>query len=74
MARIHTFHPRDLLDNAEAAAYAGVGESTIRQWKRRGLLEAALPGQGKGVRTLYSRQDIDAAKRTLAERAAARAA
>lgn len=74
MARIHSFYPRDLLDNKEAAEYAGVAESTIRQWKRRGLLEPALEGEGKRARTLYNRPDLDEVKRKLAEAEAEREA
>lgn len=73
MAYIHTLYPADLLDNAQAAEYAGVAESTIRQWVRRGHLRVALPGQGKGVRTLYAKPALDEAKR-LAAGTASRAA
>ncbi|MFE7106626.1 MerR family transcriptional regulator [Streptomyces sp. NPDC057575] len=72
MARIHSFYPRDLLDNKQAAEYAGVAESTIRQWKRRGLLEPALAGEGRGAPTLYNRPEIDEVKRKLAEAKAER--
>jgi DNA-binding transcriptional MerR regulator len=74
MARIHSFYARDLLDNKEAAEYAGVAESTIRQWKRRGLLEPALEGDGKKSRTLYNRPDLDEVKRKLAAAEAEREA
>lgn len=74
MARIHSFYPRDLLDNKQAAEYAGVAESTIRQWKRRGLLEPALEGEGKRSRTLYNRPDLDEVKRKLAAAEAEREA
>ncbi|MER7806153.1 MerR family transcriptional regulator [Streptomyces sp900116325] len=74
MARIHSFYPRDLLDNKQAAEYAGVAESTIRQWKRRGLLEPALAGEGRSAPTLYNRPDIDELQRKLAEAAAERQA
>lgn len=74
MSRIHELYPRDLLDNKQAAEYAGVAESTIRQWKRRGLLQPALEGEGKGVRTLYNRPDIDQVKRQLAAAEAEREA
>jgi len=74
MSRIYDFYPRDLLDNAQAAEYAGVAKSTIRQWVHRGLLEPALRSEGRGAPTLYNRPDIDEAKRILAEREAARAA
>jgi len=74
MARIHELYARDLLDNKQAAEYAGVAESTIRQWKRRGLLQPALEGEGKGARTLYNRPDLDEVKRQLAIAAAEREA
>jgi transposase-like protein len=74
MAELRTLYPNDLLDNAQAAAYAGVAQSTIRQWVRRGLLTASIPGQGKGVRTLYAKPDLDAVKQKLAEAEAAREA
>jgi excisionase family DNA binding protein len=72
MSRLYDYYPRDLLDNAQAAEYAGVAKSTIRQWVHRGLLEPALHGNGE--RTLYNRPDLDEVKRILAEREAARAA
>ena len=74
MSRIYDFYPRDLLDNTEAAEYAGVAKSTIRQWVHRGLLEPALQGDGKGERTLYNRPDLDEVKRKLAEAEAERQA
>lgn len=74
MPSVYDLFPDDLLDNKQAAEYAGVAESTIRQWKRRGLLEPALAGEGKGIRTLYNKPDIDEAKRKLAEAEAARQA
>ncbi|MFI9344939.1 helix-turn-helix domain-containing protein [Streptomyces sp. NPDC052773] len=74
MSRIYDLYPQDLLAPAQAAEYAGVSESTIRQWVHRGLLEAALPSQGRGVPALYNRPDLDKVKRILAEREAARAA
>lgn len=74
MSRIYDFYPRDLLDNKQAAEYAGVAPSTIRQWVHRGLLEPALKGEGRGAPTLYNRPDLDAVKQLLAEREAARAA
>jgi excisionase family DNA binding protein len=74
MSRIFDLYPQDLLTPAQAADYAGVSESTIRQWVHRGLLEAALPSQGRGVPALYNRPDLDEVKRVLAEREAARAA
>ncbi|MFD5675600.1 helix-turn-helix domain-containing protein [Streptomyces sp. NPDC127040] len=60
--------PKDLLDYKQAAAYAGVSPSTIRQWVHRGLLEAAIPGENRKIVTMYAKQDIDEAKRVLAER------
>lgn len=74
MSRLHELYPQNLLKPAEAAHYAGVSESTIRQWVHRGLLEAALPSQGRGIPALYNRPDLDEVKRILAEREAARAA
>lgn len=74
MSRIHDLYPTDLLTPKQAAAYAGVSESTIRQWVHRGLLEHALPSEGRGIPALFNRPDLDDVKRLLAERAAARAA
>ncbi|MFB7500037.1 helix-turn-helix domain-containing protein [Streptomyces sp. NPDC056161] len=74
MSRIYDLYPRDLLDNKQAAEYAGVGPSTIRQWVHRGLLEPALPGKGRGERTLYNRPDLDEVKRKLAAAEAERQA
>jgi excisionase family DNA binding protein len=73
MSRLYDLYPRDLLTPTQAAEYAGVSESTIRQWVHRGLLEAALPSQGRGVPALYNKPDLDEVKRTLAEREAQRA-
>lgn len=74
MSRLYDLYARDLLKPKQAAAYAGVSESTIRQWVHRGLLEPALPSEGRGVPALYNRPDLDEVKRILAEREAARAA
>ncbi|MFJ8594857.1 helix-turn-helix domain-containing protein [Streptomyces sp. NPDC093598] len=74
MTSLHDLYPRDLLDNKQAAEYAGVAPSTIRQWVHRGLLEPAMRGEGRGAPTLYNRPDLDEVKRILAEREAARAA
>jgi excisionase family DNA binding protein len=74
MSRIYDLYPQDLLTPGQAAEYAEVSESTIRQWVHRGLLEAALPSQGRGVPALYNRPDLDEVKRILAEREARRAA
>lgn len=74
MATIHSLYPDDLLDNAQAAEYAGVAESTIRRWVSRGWLQAAIPGQGKGVRALYAKPDLDETKRRITEAEAARQA
>jgi DNA-binding transcriptional MerR regulator len=74
MGRLHSFYARDLLDNKQAAEYAGVAPSTIRQWVHRGLLEPAMRGEGRGAPALYNRPDLDEVKRILAEREAARAA
>lgn len=74
MSRLYDLYPQNLLNPSQAAEYAGVSESTIRQWVHRGLLEAALPSQGRGIPALYNRPDLDEVKRVLAERAAARAA
>ena len=74
MSRLYDLYPRDLLTPAQAAEYAEVSESAIRQWVHRGLLEAALPSQGRGIPALFSRPDLDEVKRILAEREAARAA
>lgn len=72
--RITSLYPDDLLTNKQAAAYAGVAESTIRQWVRRKLLTAAIPGDGRHNPALYGKPDIDEAKQILAEAEAARAA
>ena len=45
MSRLHALYARDLLDNEQAAEYAGVAKSTIRQWVHRGLLEPAMREQ-----------------------------
>ncbi|MGW5197351.1 helix-turn-helix domain-containing protein [Streptomyces spiralis] len=74
MSRLYELYPQNLLTPKQAAEYAGVAESTIRQWVHRGLLEAALPSQGRGIPALYNRPDLDEVKRVLAEREAARAA
>lgn len=74
MSRIYDFYARDLLTPKEAAAYAGVSVSTIRQWVHRGFLEQAIPSEGRGVPALFNRPDLDEVKRLLAERAAAQAA
>jgi predicted site-specific integrase-resolvase len=74
VARIHSFYPDNLLDNEQAAAYVGVAESTIRSWRRRGLLEPALLGEGRGVRTLFNRPDLDEVKAKLAAEDAERQA
>lgn len=74
MSRLYDLYPQDLLNPKQAAEYAEVSESTIRQWVHRGLLEAALPSQGRGIPALFNRPDLDEVKRVLAEREAARAA
>lgn len=74
MSRIYDFYARDLLTPAQAAEYAEVSEPTIRQWVHRGLLEAALPSQGRGIPALFNRPDLDEVKRILAEREAQRVA
>ncbi len=74
MSRLYDLYPKNLLTPAQAAEYAEVSESTIRQWVHRGLLEAALPSQGRGIPALFNRPDLDEVKRVLAEREAARAA
>lgn len=74
MAALHSLYPRDLLTTAQAAARAGVQPVTIRQWQNRGLLIPAIRADRYNRANLYARQDIDAAVRTLAERAAIRAA
>lgn len=74
MSGIYDLYPQDLLTPAQAAEYVGVSESTIRQWVHRGLLEAALPSQGRGVPALYNKPDLDEVKRILAEREAQREA
>ncbi|MFD5509006.1 helix-turn-helix domain-containing protein [Streptomyces sp. NPDC127051] len=65
---VFSLFSHDLLDYKQAAAYAGVSPSTIRQWVHRGLLEAAIPGEGRKIVTMYAKPDIDEAKRMLAER------
>jgi excisionase family DNA binding protein len=74
MSRLHELYPDNLLTARQAAEYAGVAEPTIRQWVHRGLLEAALPSQGRGIPALFNKPDLDEVKRILAEREAARAA
>lgn len=74
MSHLYDLYPDDLLTPKQAAEYAGVSEPTIRQWVHRGLLEAALPSQGRGIPALFNRPDLDEVKRILAEREAARAA
>ena len=74
MSRLYDLYPQDLLNPKQAAEYAEVSESTIRLWVHRGLLEAALPSQGRGIPALFNRPDLDEVKRVLAEREAARAA
>lgn len=74
VSRIYDFYARDLLTPAQAAEYAEVSEPTIRQWVHRGLLEAALPSQGRGIPALFNRPDLDEVKRILAEREAQRVA
>ncbi|MEU9436583.1 helix-turn-helix domain-containing protein [Streptomyces sp. NPDC048252] len=74
MSRLHGLYARDLLDNEQAAEYAGVAKSTIRQWVHRGLLEPAMRGEGRGVPTLYNKPDLDEVKRKLAEAEAERQA
>lgn len=74
MSRLYDLYARDLLPPKQAAEYAGVSESTIRQWVHRGLLEAALPSQGRGIPALYNKPDLDEVKRILAEREAQREA
>lgn len=73
MATLTSLRPADLLDNDEAAKYAGVRPSTIRVWVHRGLLTVALPGNGHSHPNLYAKPDLDKAKRSLAEAEAARA-
>jgi excisionase family DNA binding protein len=74
VSRIYDLYPDNLLTPKQAAEYAEVSEPTIRQWVHRGLLEAALPSQGRGIPALYNKPDLDEVKRILAEREAARAA
>ena len=73
-ASVFSLFSTDLLTNRQAAAYAGVAESTIRQWVRRGLLAVAIPGESRKIVNMYAKPDIDEAKRLLAEAEAARAA
>ncbi|GAB2714517.1 MerR family transcriptional regulator [Streptomyces bullii] len=72
-ALVH-LRPSELLDPDQAAAYAGVAPSTIRQWKHRGLLAPAIPGDGHRTRHLYAKPDLDRVKRQLAAAQAARTA
>ncbi|HEY9375238.1 helix-turn-helix domain-containing protein [Streptomyces sp.] len=74
MSRLHNLYPKNLLTPKQAAAYAEVAESTIRQWVHRGLLEPALPSQGRGIPALYNAPDLDEVKRKLAEAEAERQA
>ncbi|MEV4033411.1 helix-turn-helix domain-containing protein [Streptomyces umbrinus] len=73
MATLTSLRPADLLDNDQAAQYAGVSRSTIRVWVHRGLLTVALPGDGHRHPNLYAKPDLDNARRSLAEAKAARA-
>jgi DNA-binding transcriptional MerR regulator len=74
VAQLTSLYPDDLLDPDRAAAYAGVRPVTIRQWKHRGLLAPAIPGDGRRTRHLYAKPDLDRVKRELAEAEAARSA
>ncbi|MFI6491231.1 helix-turn-helix domain-containing protein [Streptomyces sp. NPDC050564] len=74
MSRLYSLYAKNLLTPAQAAAYAEVAESTIRQWVHRGLLQAALPSQGRGIPALYNKPDLDEVKRKLAEAEAERQA
>lgn len=71
---VFSLYSTDLLDNRQAAAYAGVAPSTIRQWVCRGLLAAAIPGEGRKNLTLYAKPDLDAVRQKLDEAEQARAA
>lgn len=70
---VFSLFSHDLLNYKQAAAYAGVSPSTIRQWVHRGLLDAAIPGESRKIVAMYAKPDIDEAKRILAEREAAQA-
>jgi DNA-binding transcriptional MerR regulator len=67
MASLVHVRASDLLDPDQAAAYAGVEPVTIRQWKHRGLLAPAIPGDGHRTRHLYAKSDIDTVKLHLAQ-------
>ncbi|WP_155054572.1 MerR family transcriptional regulator [Streptomyces blattellae] len=73
MASLVHVSPADLLDPDQAAAYAGVEPVTIRQWKHRGLLAPAIPGDGHRTRHLYAKPDLDRVKRDFAQARQARA-
>lgn len=74
VAQLTSLYTEDLLDTDRAAEYAGVAPVTIRQWKHRGLLDPAIPGDGRRTRHLYAKPDLDRVKRRLAEAEAARRA
>lgn len=74
LAPLPCLRPSDLLDPDQAAAYAGVEPPTIRQWKHRGLLAPAIPGDGHRTRHLYAKPDLDRVVRQLAHAEAARSA
>lgn len=74
MTSLTSLRPGDLLTGDEAAHYAGVAPSTIRQWKRRGLLAPAIPGDGHRTRNLYAKPDVDKARQSLAQAEAERTA
>lgn len=70
MASLAHLGHADLLDTDQAAKYAGVAPVTIRQWKSRGLLAPAIPGDGHRTRHLYAKPDIDQARKRPAEQQA----
>lgn len=59
-------YPEDLIPAAEAAAIAGVGEPTIRQWATRGKIRR-FPGRCRSEGTLYARPEIEAIAAARAE-------
>ncbi|MER5912332.1 MerR family transcriptional regulator [Streptomyces sp. NPDC001982] len=71
MTRLTSIRPGELLDPDQAAEYAGVQPVTIRQWKHRGLLTPAIPGDGHRTRHLYAKPDLDRVRQALAQAAAA---
>ena len=52
-------YPEELIPAAVAAAMAGVGEATIRQWATRGKIHR-FPARRRAEPTLYAKPEIEA--------------